>query len=178
MDASCDTKNPVRRSIRLRGFDYTRQGAYFVTICAHHRACLFGEIVDDEMRCNTNGRLVHDIWTGLSEHYRHIELDAFVVMPNHFHGIVFLTGSDSRPVPATTQPLTEVIRGFKTFSARRINQSRSTPGKAVWQRSYYDHVIRNEAGLDRIRQYIVENPARWAEDPENPSRRSREPGRV
>ncbi len=176
MNTHRDTNQPARRSIRLRGFDYAQQGAYFVTICTHQRACLFGEIADDEMRFNTTGSVAHGVWMGLPTHYPHVELDAFVVMPNHVHGIVVL-GSGIQPTPVKLESLSEIIRGFKTFSARQINRSRSRPGNRVWQRNYYDHVIRDEVGLDRIRQYIVDNPARWAEDPENPARRSDGRGR-
>ena len=178
MDARHDANQSARRSIRLRGFDYAQEGAYFVTICTHHRACLFGEVVDDEMRLNANGRLVNETWMGMPRHYPHVELDTFIVMPNHVHGILVLVGSGLQPAPAKMQPLPEIIRGFKTFSARRINRSRSTPGKPVWQRNFYDHIIRDEVGLDRIRQYILDNPVRWAEDPENPARRSDGRGRV
>ncbi len=171
MNTCHDADKPARRSIRLRDFDYAQQGAYFVTICAHQRACRFGEITDVEMRLNASGRVVHDVWMGLPRHYPHVELDAFVVMPNHVHGIVFLVVSGIQTSIGRMQALPEIIRGFKTFSARRINSTRLVSGRPVWQRGYYDHVIRDEADLDRIRQYIVDNPARWAEDPDNPARR-------
>ena len=192
MNANFDSDRRSRRSIRLTGYDYSRAGAYFVTVCTHDRTLLFGEIANGEMRLNDSGRLVHEIWDGLPEHYLHVDLDAFVIMPNHIHGIIFLTpgsgvmgtgmngddvsnsgsgGSRAGLKPAPTRHgLPEVVRAFKTFSARRINEYRQTLGTAVWQRNYYEHIIRNECDLNRIRQYIIDNPAKWPEDPENPGR--------
>jgi REP element-mobilizing transposase RayT len=169
-----------RRSIRLAGYDYRRAGAYFVTICAQGRECLFG-CADNPAVLAKAGHFVEAVWQGLPDHYSHVELDAFVVMPNHIHGIVVLVdgewpglcagdpaGAGFEPAPTRRHGLPEVVRAFKTFSARRINEARGTPGVPVWQRNYYEHIIRNEEALNRIREYIVENPARWAEDPENP----------
>lgn len=171
-----------RRSIRLRGFDYTQEGAYFVTVCTQNRICLFGEVVGEEMRLNETGVLVQTVWNGLPDHYSHVELDAFVIMPNHVHGVVVLARAGFKP-PRTTAPTTrhglpEIVRAFKTFSARRINAMRATPGTSVWQRNYYEHIIRDDAAFDRIRQYIIENPARWADDPENPMRRSQKSNHI
>ena len=159
-----------RRSLRLRGYDYSWAGAYFVTVCTYNRACLFGEIVNGEMRLNGVGQVARRVWDGLPRHYRHVELDAVVVMPNHVHGILTLVGAGFKPAPTPRHGLPEIVRAFKTFSARRINGLRHTPGVPVWQRNYYEHIIRNETALNRVRQYIMDNPARWAEDPENPTR--------
>ena len=128
---------------------------------------------------NFYGLIVSRCWFDLPKHYPQMNLDEFVVMPNHVHGIINLTEAINPDVGAGLKPalttletqghgLPEIVRGFKTFSSRRINQLRSTPGNAVWQRNYYDHVIRDEASLHRIREYIVGNPPKWAEDPENP----------
>jgi putative transposase len=149
-----------RRPARLEGHDYTLAGAYYVTICTAERACLFGEVEDGEMRLNDSGCVVQSTWVGLPNHYHRELLDAFVVMPNHIHGVLSLVGEQSG------HGLPEIIRGFKTFSARRINEIRKARGIAVWQRSYHDHVIRDDADLDRIRRYIADNPASWADDPE------------
>ena len=181
-----------RRSIRLAEYDYSQVGAYFITVCAHDRRCLFGDIVDGEMRLNVYGKTVRQTWDGLPGHYPHVELDAFVIMPNHIHGVIELTvgvGAGLKPAPTgpvpiisvTTKPvptistptivrhgLPEIVRAFKTFSARQINAMLGTPGIAVWQRNYYEHIIRDEAEWDRIREYIETNPARWADDKENP----------
>lgn len=173
-----------RRSIRLKDYDYSQAGSYFVTICAWQRECLFGDIVDGEMRLNDFGRVVDAVWYGLPDHYVGIELDEYTVMPNHFHGIIAIVGAGFKPAqledaqeraglkPAPTQKqhgLSEIIRGFKTFSSRRINESRANPGCPVWQRNYYERVIRNETELARAREYIVNNPLKWELDHENPT---------
>jgi putative transposase len=165
-----------RHSIRLRDYDYTQPGAYFITVCAHERACLFGDIADGEMRLNEYGRVATECWNDLPKHYSHIELDAFVVMPNHVHGIIVLTdvvvGAGLRPAPTTPKHhgLPEIVRAFKSFSARRINEGRNTSGIPVWQRNYYEHVVRGESELNTIRHYIVNNSLRWADDEDNPAR--------
>lgn len=183
-----DVEQHLRRPNRLRGYDYSQAGAYFVTIVAQDRVCLFGEVVDGVMCPSDAGRQVATAWNELPAHYPHVELDAFVVMPNHFHGVIMLTGSDANAGPAagmepcvgaglkpalTTNArhgLPEILRAMKTFSGRHINAARNTPGAPVWQRSYYEHIIRDEPDLDRIRRYIDENPLRWETDEENPGR--------
>ncbi len=160
-----------RQSIRLPGYGYSQAGAYFVTICTRNRQCLFGEILNEEMVPSKYGQIVLDGWYDLASHYPHVALDSFVVMPNHIHGIIVLNdnvGAGLKPAPTKRHPLSEIARGFKTFSSRRINQINSTPGLPVWQRNYYEHVIRNEDEMDRIRQYILGNPMKWLEDEENP----------
>jgi putative transposase len=170
-----DSRRDRRRSIRLEGFDYSRPDAYFVTICAHRRMCRFGEIEECEMRLSEAGAIARESWENLPAHYPHVILDAFVVMPNHIHGIIVLTddvaGAGLKPAPAATRHgLPEVVRAFKTFSARRINENRGVRAAPVWQRNYYEHIVRDEAALDRIRGYIAGNPANWAQDPDNPAR--------
>ena len=181
-----------RRSIRVKGYDYSQAGAYFITICTKNRESLFGEIIDNEIVLNDIGRLIQLSWFDLPNHYAHIELDEFVAMPNHIHGIIFFSHPltiesdvvgaglkpaptrivDSRPISKTKrQPLSEIVRAFKTFSARRINAYRNTAGSPVWQRNYYEHIIRNEDDLNRIRQYIIDNPRDWDRDQENPQSR-------
>ena len=162
-----------RCSIRLKGYDYTQPGAYFVTICTHQRRCLFGDVVGGEMRLNELGDFVWATWHDLPNHVPHVQLDAFVVMPNHVHGIIIIrdVGAGSEPAPTTKRHgLPEIVRQFKTFSARRINRRRGTPGQPVWQRNYYEHIIRHEESLNRIRDYILTNPLRWNLDRENPNR--------
>ncbi|MGQ9925797.1 MAG: transposase [Chloroflexaceae bacterium] len=175
-----------RCSIRLKGYDYTQAGAYFVTICTQDRACLFGEVVDGEMRLNDAGQIVQTAWDELPNHYPNVELDEFVVMPNHVHRIIVIVGAGAvgagavgasavgaglKPaptIPVKRHGLAEIVRALKTFSARRINETRRTPGVPVWQRNYYEHIIRDDDSLDRIRQYILDNPLRWLEDREHP----------
>ncbi len=169
-----------RRSIRLASYDYGGPGSYFVTVCTNQRLCLFGEVVGGEVNLSPYGGIVMNCWHDLVNHYARVELDAFVVMPNHIHGIIVLTDVDRRTgvgagfKPALTAArsrsygLPEIVRAFKTFSSRRINEARATSGESVWQRNYYERVIRDKAELDRARRYIVGNPANWSRDAENP----------
>ncbi|MCK4547497.1 MAG: transposase [Candidatus Eisenbacteria sp.] len=196
-----DPKKHHRRSIRLPEWDYVQQGAYFVTICAHDKRCMFGEIVSGMMWLSKCGAIVQEQWIRTGAVRDNVELDAFVVMPNHLHGIVVL--NDPRvPVGATrwvarnaigppvqswathrvapTGPdriraagpehgsLGAIIGQFKPAATRAINRLRHTPGGLVWQRNYYEHVIRDEEEFNRIRQYIFDNPLEWDLDPENP----------
>ena len=172
MPLKYDPDKHRRRSIRLKDYDYSTAGAYFVTICTHNRECVLGEIADGEMRLKEAGQIVRAMWEQLPYHYPHIGLDAFAIMPNHVHGIVTLNdpvGAGFKPAPTGGKPhgLPEIIRAFKTFSSRRINQFRQMTGVPVWQRNYYEHVIRNEKTLNAIREYITANPYQWQEDPEN-----------
>jgi REP element-mobilizing transposase RayT len=165
----------------LKGYDYTQPGAYIVTLCTQDRACLFGGISDGEMRLNAIGRIVADEWVKTAEIRDAIDLDAWVVMPNHFHGILFIVGScrGDRPVAPTksaastgpeSRSVGAVIAGFKSAATKRINMLRGTPGTPVWQRNYHEHIIRDEESLGRIRGYILANPSRWAADSDNPFR--------
>ncbi|MDY6938804.1 MAG: transposase [Cyanobacteriota bacterium] len=158
-----DPEKHHRRSIRLKGYDYSQNGAYFVTICTWQRQHLFGNIVDRKMQVSNYGHIIQLHWQNLVKYYPYLELDEFVVMPNHLHGILVLTDNqDSRSIER--HGLSEIIRGFKTFSSRKINQTRNLRGVPVWQRSYYEHIIRNEKSLHNIRKYIVDNPLNWAQD--------------
>ncbi|HEX4044025.1 MAG TPA: transposase [Xanthobacteraceae bacterium] len=165
-----------RRSLRLEGYDYSQAGGYFVTICTYHRKCLFGYVDESCVRLNEIGLIAQRTWHDLPSHYPHVSLDAFVVMPNHVHGVVMFvdeasalpTGAGLKPAPTKFHALPEIVRAFKTFSARAINNHQRSRGKSLWQRNYYEHVIRDEKDLGRIRRYIAENPARWAEDSNNP----------
>jgi len=129
------------------------------------------------MRLSSYGEIIRLSWLELPQHYTNAELDVFVIMPNHIHGIIFLTdvGAGLKPAP-TDSPrdkrhgLPEIIRAFKTFSSRKINQLRNMSGTPVWQRNYYEHVIRRDESLDKIREYIVTNPLCWALDRENPAK--------
>jgi len=171
-----DAEKHHRRSIRLRGYDYAQAGAYFVTICTQNRECLFGEIVDGQVALNVPGEVVAEEWLRSARIRGEIELDAFVVMPNHLHGIVVIrdVGAHGRaplPSPPHRPPrsLGSFVAGFKSVSTKRINAIRGTPGVPVWQRNYREHVIRDDHDLGRVRRYIAENPLRWDEDPENPN---------
>ena len=131
---------------------------------------LFGEIIDSDIRLNEMGRIVQQTWDDLPRHYHCIDVDAFIVMPNHVHGIIILADQSERHYG-----IPEIVRGFKTFSARRVNERAGKRGA----RGYYERVIRNEKALDGIRAYIANNPAQWADDPDNITRAaSAERGRV
>ena len=187
-----------RRSIRLKGYDYASPGAYLVTICAADRKCLFGEIVADAMRLNAYGDVVAACWNDIPIHFANVQLDAFVMMPNHMHGILIIQdeGATDRSgtacavsrfgrgraptthVPGSTsqrfgvptaQSLPTIVRSFKAAVTKRIREMAQRPDLEIWQRNYHEHVIRSEDSLNEIRRYIQENPLRWALDRENPA---------
>jgi REP element-mobilizing transposase RayT len=166
----------------LSKYDYSQPGEYFVTICTKDREGRFGEIVDGDMRMNDFGGIAQSRWNDLPNHYPNVKLDAFVVMPNHVHGIIVLTdesvGARSRrPNTGAGKPrpyLGNVVAYLKYQSAKRINAIRGTPGVPIWQRGYYDHIIRDQRSLERIREYIVTNPCRWKSDKENPASTSKD----
>jgi len=209
-----------RRSIRLEGYDYREIGAYFVTVCTQNHVCLFGDVADGEMRLNDAGRMVHAVWDALPLHYPGIGIDAFVVMPNHVHGIVGAapcgrpdSGQAQGPAPtgcgdldgrgqargpaptdcgdldglgqargpartggdrARVLGLADVIHRFKTLTTHRYIQGvkeQDWPAfdRRLWQRNYYEHIIRNDESLNRITDYIMDNPVQWIVDRENPA---------
>lgn len=174
-----DKEESQRCSIRLKDYDYSQEGAYFVTICTHGHKCLFGQIVDSTMQLNRFGNVVNKCWLEIPHHFPNVEVDAFVIMPNHFHGIVVIQdyrGEVTSPTPkgAETAPLQrhtlgQTIAYFKYQTTKSINQICHTPGNRLWQRNYYEHVIRNEHDLNDIRQYILDNPVKWDMDEENPN---------
>jgi REP element-mobilizing transposase RayT len=223
-----------RRSIRLKVYDYTQQGAYFVTICTHQRNCLFGEIVDGEIKLNTNGEIARDSWLSIPRHFKNVELDEFVIMPNHLHGIIIIESSEVAGEALANQDLSQsfsevagealanqdfsqlfsevagealanqdfskqqnlsgqcfaptvhtgetvkingtkpqslaaITQNYKSVSTRQINRMNKAKGNVIWQRNYYEHIIRNEEALNNIREYIVNNPINWVKDQENPA---------
>jgi len=164
-----DPQKHHRRSIRLKGYDYSQAGAYFVTIVAWQREVLFGEIMDGVMVLNDFGKIVAKKWEWLETQYEYVELGTWIVMPNHFHAILIIhSRGGSRPAPTTPiKPLGGLIGAFKTVSSKHINLLRRTDGIPVWQRNYYEHIIRNEREMDNIAKYIETNPLRWDEDDEN-----------
>jgi REP element-mobilizing transposase RayT len=164
MTMNFDPKIHHRRSIRLKGYDYSLAGAYYITNVSHGRECLFGDIQNSEMRLNRIGQIVRCAWFDLPRHYPYVELGTFCIMPNHVHMIIIL---NDKPSPKR-QPLSEIIRAFKSFSAKRINAIRKTPGIPVWQRNFYEHIIRSSDEHSRIHLYIENNPADWMNDDENP----------
>ena len=185
-----------RRSIRLRRYDYSRQGAYFVTICTQNRECLFGNIRHNEMVLNQAGEMAGKTWNNLSVKCPGIVIDEYIVMPNHVHGIICIVGAPlvgalslelqmggidragtrpdrragTRPAPTS---LGDVVGIFKSITTHKysmnVNANYWPPftGK-LWQRNYYEHIIRNEDELNRIRDYIENNPLQWVNDRNNP----------
>lgn len=222
--AMYDPHRHNRRSIRLKGYDYTRPGAYFVTICVQNHVCLFGEVIKRNVVLNDAGRLVKAVWDEIPDHYAGVAVDEFVVMPNHIHGIITLVGAGPRPracpesgtntqpdlgprvrpkhrihsqpgklcrieqpydmvrsldtgqprdmgqpqgvAPTTPLSLSDVVHRFKSLTTRRyadhvLNDGWTPFRGRLWQRNYYECIIRDGDALNRIRQYIADNPARW-----------------
>ena len=182
-----------RKPTRQPGIDYSKPGFYFVTICTQEKEEILGKVVGEKMELNDLGRIVKECWLDLPDHYRCCRLHEFVIMPNHVHGIIEIAGSPNvgqgsyvgaglkpartlrneefKPVrslshPARSYSLSEILRAFKTFSSRTINQ-KFPDGLFQWQRSFHDHVIRDKGELTAITRYIVENPRHWSEDEEN-----------
>ena len=159
-----------RKSNRLKNYNYSQNGIYFLTICTKNRKEFFGEIKNGKMYLNDYGKIVEKCWLDLPNHYKNCILDTCVIMPNHIHTIIEINnilnvGTGFKPVP-TGHSLSEIIRGFKTFSSKYINKLKN-PNIFQWQRSFYDHVIRNETSLNKIREYIIENPKMWERDRNN-----------
>ncbi len=179
-----------RRSIRLKGYDYTQGGAYFVTICTQNRDCIFGEIAEGKMVVNAAGDMVQTVWNEIPMHYTEIDIDAFVVMPNHVHGIIAIVGATpcgcpnaragtgpgqaQGPAPtvnvnAATLSLGDMVHRFKTMTTKRYVDGvkqlgwRKFSGR-LWQRNYWEHIVRHEEELNRIREYIYTNPTQWKSD--------------
>ena len=164
--------HPQRKSPRLRGYDYRLAGAYFVTVCTHNRACVFGQVLDGEMRVNALGEIATACWTEIPTHFPLADLDVFVVMPNHVHGIIVIDTTPSVTEPpavsahsgATAGSLGAVVGSFKSAVTRAWRQTVDANNAVLWQQRYHDRIIRNERELNAIRQYILANPACWAED--------------
>lgn len=160
-----------RRSIRLKGYDYASFGAYFVTLCIQDRVSLLGRMDGAVVVLSAAGQMVQHAWEGIPDHYAAVDVDTFVIMPNHIHGIVLLRGAD-HPGDAVTA-LGDVVKRFKSVTTRLYIagvESDSWPrfSGRLWQRNYYEHIIRDEPDLWVIREYIHNNPAQWAEDHDNP----------
>jgi putative transposase len=156
---------PKRRTPRLRRYDYASTGAYFVTICAHNRECILGTIEADCMVVSDIGNIAHRYWLEIPRHFPNVDLDDFIVMPNHLHGILIFqpTGAMNR-----APTLGEVVRAFKARVSAAARKQFGQTGVSVWQRNYYEHVIRKDEDMNHIRQYIIDNPKNWATDRENP----------
>ena len=168
-------RNPhIRRSIRLKEFDYSNPWWYYVTICTHTRNNLFGKVINAQMRLNEFGKIVNEEWLKTEEIRKNVDLDYYVVMPNHFHGILIINSRDTaRCVPTNGNrkfgemipgSLPVIIRSFKSAVTKRINELRKKTDSPVWQKNYYEHIIRNEKDLFFTRRYIELNPLKWELD--------------
>jgi len=201
-----------RHTIRLQGYDYTQSGAYFITICAYQKECFFGQIRSGKMKLSSLGEIAYYQWLQLPNRFMNIALDAFVVMPNHMHGIIVITEMDNNQKsggeagdigisvgkacivsPASPLPLVEIphrqpttnpnkpiestrpngtipgsigaiIQNYKSLTTRKINMLLRTKNKTIWQRNYYEHIIRDDSDYDRIAEYIQNNPISWEDD--------------
>jgi REP element-mobilizing transposase RayT len=171
-----------RRTIRLKNRDYSAAGMYFVTVCTHGRACILGKVVDSKMELNAYGKIVEVEWIRSSKIRSEIRSNIYQVMPNHFHAIVEIAekpiglngvtdvvGAHGRaPLRRKPKSLSSLMAGFKSSVASKINGLRHTPGMPVWQRNYYEHIIRNENELRQIGEYVIHNVLKWELDAENP----------
>ena len=188
MPSKFEPRKHHRRSIRLPEYDYSRPGAYYVTIVAWYRECLFGEVVRGEMALSKFGLVAKQQWEKLPKRFPNIELGAFVIMPNHMHGIIVIingrgtagnlndhNGESSRRAPTREQfqkpvkgSIPTIVRSYKSSVSYRINLMRGTKDVPLWQRYYYEHVIRDEQDLQNKTDYIEANPMLWDKDDENP----------
>ena len=172
-----------RKVIRLREYDYSQAGGYFITICTYNREYLFGQVVNYQMMLNKTGETVKQWWLKLEDKFINVKLDNYVVMPNHIHGIIVVIEKDkvgaihelplqSGMILRRQMLIPKTVGYFKMNSAKYINRLRDAMGYPLWQRNYYEHVIRNENELYRITEYIQNNPLKWDLDRENPSSRN------
>ena len=191
------TKNH-RRSIRLKGFDYSEPGHYFVTICSKQRKCLFGNVVHGVMKLSHIGNVVNTCWEAIPEHFEHVNVDTFQIMPNHLHGIInirdhvgcvesvgveYIQPLQGKSIRSTQRKLKKhhtyqhvipksigsIIRTFKAAVTRKVHDCNDMIRQSIWQRNYYDHIIRDDVSLFFIQQYIELNPMLWHLDFDNPA---------
>jgi REP-associated tyrosine transposase len=172
-----------RKSIKLKNYDYSKSGVYFITICTIDHTCIFGEVLGGVMKMNDYGTIAQRCWNDVPKHFPNVKVDVYVIMPNHIHGILWLMEtvvdvgkkhtSSLHLQPLNTIPtfkktkLCHIIGSFKSAITRRINIARGSPGKSLWQKSYYEHIIRDDISLNKIRKYILFNPLIWYKHREN-----------
>ncbi|HGO5824538.1 TPA: transposase [Mannheimia haemolytica] len=177
-----DPKKHHRRSIRLKGYDYSQEGLYFLTICCKNRECLFGEIINQDIKLNRLGQMVYREWLNTKNIRNNIELLNFVIMPNHLHAIIQIiqkkgTSEDLGKFKSPKQTIGSIVRGFKISVIKQLKDEyrrgelQFAPTNAlyamdfnIWQRNYYEHIIRNEKSFDEIVNYIQNNPLNWERD--------------
>src|SRR5580704_9630195 len=166
---------PTRKLLRLQAHDYSQPAAYFLTICTDQKRCRLGRINDGQVTLTPAGHIVRQSWHDLSTRFPHVIQDVFVIMPNHIHAILFVgaglappgvnTSTASSAAPKVS--LSGIIGAFKSISTINTNRLSQTPGDLLWQRSYYEHIIRDAEDMKKVQRYILENPLRWELDPEN-----------
>ena len=170
-----DPEKHHRRSVCLKEYNYSEPGTYFITICSWLRGFIFGEIINGKMELNEYGMIAEQEWLNNVHVSPHIDSDKFIVMPNHIHGIMIINrrgvlqyapANDALQSP--TQTIGSIVRGYISTTTRQVNIIRNTPGMPVWQRNYFEHLIRNEFELNNIREYMRNNTLRWAFDKDNP----------
>ncbi|MFH1837941.1 MAG: transposase [Candidatus Kuenenbacteria bacterium] len=166
-----------RQSIRLKGYDYSQNGAYFITVCVQNKECIFGKIENEKIILNQYGEIAKKYWLEISNHFPNVILDEFVIMPNHIHGIIIIDASvgvihelplQKMQIIRRKMLLPKIIGFFKMNVAKLINIKLNRQGQSIWQRNYYDHIIRDEKSLNEIREYIVNNFLKWELDRNNP----------
>jgi putative transposase len=158
---------PNRCSVHLREYDYAQPGVYFVTICAFERRKLFGKLVDFEVELSPVGRIVKDCWSSIPSMLSFVELDVLTIMPDHLHAILWIQndryqGEVAHPMrpPSSSGSLGRIINFFKGACTRTLKRNSLCSAERLWQRNYHEHVVRNQEDLDRIREYILDNPVR------------------
>lgn len=190
-----NNKMVSRKSIRLKGYDYASCGAYFVTVCVNNRKSVFGDVLDGKIILNDAGKMAYRVWGEIPQFYNGIDIDHFQIMPNHMHGIIIMVGAGPCARPdnekinycniqsndyhkgqpqgvAPTLSLSDIVHRFKTMTTKQYCdgvKSRNWPSFDVrlWQRNYYEHLIRDKSDFNRIRKYIIDNPLNWGNDEEN-----------
>ncbi|NDV83121.1 transposase [Bacteroides sp. 51] len=150
-----------RRSIRLKEYDYSKEGCYFITLCTINKECLFGEIKENTIILNKTGKLIIETWGWLQQQYTFMTIHEWTIMPNHLHAIIELKDT-------ATKNLGGIIGAFKTVSTKKFNQIITQNNIQLWQRNYYEHIIRDSRSYDSIINYIRTNPERWIEDSLHP----------
>ena len=174
-------------STRLPNWNYAADGAYFVTICTHNRLHFFGDVINSQVQLSVIGKIADQFWADIPNHFADVYLDAYVIMPNHVHGILIIDRSHNyhTPLPPThvetlhatslppnmsnispkTNSLGAIIRSYKSAVTRWSRQNHFD--NFAWQPRFYEHIIRNDSSMHRIRNYIINNPAKWQEDKHN-----------
>ena len=181
-----ETFPPRRRTIRFQAFDYSQAACYFVTICSKDNRCIFGHVVDTKMQLNSLGTIVEECLVAVPLHFNNTEIPVHSIMPNHLHAIVVLRANASTVGPAKASnkraeafaapvigSIPTIVRSFKSAVTRAARAALREPSLDVWQRNYFERVIRSDDEFRKTWQYICENPARWDFDPENPQKQTR-----